>query len=212
MKENIHLRTFLITLLMALTIITFILLYRTNQNKLIEVESGFETLLPDDIEKIKSQNFPEGISSYQVSKYLLINSMSYAIFQKSSINEIIDGTEVFVKNSNNLRAGILVQGEDKKWQILLEIQDKKENEKNNPYDFWYEDQKYYLVIIDDDGVESGEGILKLFESIDLSSWTLTTCRYYKPEPTDFDLEEIQLLNELDKNDPLCQNIILNSDL
>ncbi|MFV1917479.1 MAG: hypothetical protein ACC618_03320 [Patescibacteria group bacterium] len=160
------------TLFLALVLVINALNIKTKKPSEIQVEPvELDVILSEElIGDAPPFEIPEGIHPNQLQKYYFTDGSYYAIYQKANLNYPI-------KNSTN-RSGILYANEgDKKWRIFLEIKELAKS-KNNPVNFWKENDSLFVIIVDADGAGSGEGIAKLFESKDNgTSWEIKKCFY-----------------------------------
>ncbi len=126
------------------------------------------------LKEIPNLNLPLGIENSQLYDPQQVGNEYFVKFLKGNMNLNI--------HTESERSGVLqAKVGDPNWKILFEIIDLAEN-RNNPYEFWKEGNKYFSVLVDANGAGSGEGNGKLV-SIDTFSkkWELLDCFYYVPE-------------------------------
>ncbi|MBD3362837.1 hypothetical protein GF362_03900 [Candidatus Dojkabacteria bacterium] len=149
----------------------------------------------------------EDIHPDQLKEVYKLGELYITLTQKPSVN-------IPINAPNATYSGLLIGDNiDKLWEKLLLIQDSNETDKNNPYALWLEDNKLFLTIVDQNGAGSGEGILKLYSTIDGKTWIKQDCNYYVPEiGSPESLEKINSLTDIpeEDKDKLCNNVTLTT--
>lgn len=130
---------------------------------------------------------PSDINAGQIKKYFKMDNILFALILRNSMNVSLSLPTDFISTFT----GVLVaeQG-DTQWSKILEIQDAKATNKNNPYYLMVDNQKLLLTIVDQNGAGSGEGIMNVFALSETNDWKLESCYYfggsYKDPATDGD--------------------------
>lgn len=163
------------------------------------------------------REIPVGILSGQLTYPHSIEGVDFLIYRKSSRH--------FFHESNGEAGVLYAEPDSTKWKVLLEIEDSSIG-KNNPYLIGMTSDKYYLLIIDDRGAGSGEGVGKLI-SIDRDSGLHSTdrCFYYGDYGFDWATapsDEVPAIvdeyvrthkdSDMETSDPDCQNFKIRSDI
>jgi hypothetical protein len=117
----------------------------------------------------------------QLKKYFQLGTGTFvgyfALFQTKSSNTSFDLPDTAK------RAGILfAKNDDKQWQVLFEIQNASNQSRNNPFYLWNEGSKIFLLVSDDSGAGSGEGVGKIIVSENGGkNWKIDRCFYFIPD-------------------------------
>lgn len=119
-----------------------------------------------------------GIEKFRLSEPITFGDMQYFIFKRNSMNVYIPEG-----NENYLESGVFV-ADDKygnNCKKIINILDESPA-KNNVYDFYADNDSFYVMAVDQFGGGSGEGNAKILKSDDDGkSWEVKYCYYYTPE-------------------------------
>lgn len=134
----------------------------------------------------------------QIKKVVTGTAFDYGLVQRPGMNiPVYNGTDY---------AGVVRKAlGTTDWDEYLRVGSIPDSAKNNPYNLWPEEGGLYLLLVDQNGAGSGEGIAKLVR-IDEEAATFETvkCFYFVPEQhTDLSLEQISQLD--DENSGNCTN-------
>jgi len=117
---------------------------------------------------------PSDVYQAQVNKYFRLGDVYFALVLQESRNvtlNLSDGVSVsFV--------GILAGIEGGSWEKFLEIKDKDESLKSNPYYLWSDGEKIFLSVVDQRGENIGEGEMRLAASYLGWYWAVERCYYF----------------------------------
>jgi hypothetical protein len=131
----------------------------------------------------RSFAMPNGIYKQQITNYFQIKKSNFdtvylAIFKSGGVKE---NRELDPQSLE--RAGILyAKNDDKQWRVFFEVHNKQEIDNNNPYYVWNEGEKIFLLVADQAGAGSGEGIAKILNSDNGGkNWKIDRCFYFMPD-------------------------------
>ncbi|EKE00083.1 MAG: hypothetical protein ACD_22C00094G0005 [uncultured bacterium] len=123
----------------------------------------------------KTETQPNNTTSYyqeQLGQKLDYKDYSYTLVQRSSLNIPIEKSTDF--------AGVLRKPlNSDQYEKYLEVTSNPDSAKNNPYLMWV-DNSLYILIVDQNGAGSGEGVAKVIK-IEDGSAKQYSCFYYSPE-------------------------------
>jgi hypothetical protein len=129
------------------------------------------------IKEIDNPNLtlPLDINISQIKKYFQIDTILFALVLRNSMNVVLSLPTNFTPSF----AGVLIaQQGDTQWTKFIEIKDRKETDKNNPYYLAVNNNKLLLTIVDQNGAGSGEGYMKVFALSEIGTWKLESCYYF----------------------------------
>lgn len=125
---------------------------------------------------------PAGIDKGQIRKYFQIGDLRLALVLQGSMNiplQVPDGFKTTF-------GGMLIAGKtDTAWSKFLTLKDTSENNNdgstgNDPYYLWTDAKKLMLSVIDQNGGGSGEGVEKVYSTLEGEAWHLEGCYYFGP--------------------------------
>jgi len=113
-----------------------------------------------------------------------------------------------IKNSTDYAGVVRKPTGSSEWQEYIKIVSSPDQSKNNPYKIWVGDS-LYLLLVDQNGGGSGEGIAKLAKvTQENNTYEQIKCFYYVPERHEsLDVENIMSLEDSDS--PNCYNYTLD---
>ena len=127
--------------------------------------------------KIESVNYPairDLFSADQLKNIHTYKNYDYAGIWRASMN-------VPIRNSTNYAGIVRRDAGTIEWQEYIKIVSEPDQAKNNPYKLWVGDS-LYLLLVDQYGAGSGEGIAKLVKvSREDDTYEQVKCFYYVPE-------------------------------
>ncbi len=149
------------------------------------VPSLFSSLLPLVLEEtslvevpVPAQEFViQNASTQQFRRFFKLDNYYLALVQHSSSNSFIasdvsTSTGIWYASATN---SIL---EWKPWLMIIG----PSYVENNPFYIWNEREVVHVLLIDNRGAGSGEGIAKVLTSLDAGMhWSVSKCFYYTPE-------------------------------
>jgi hypothetical protein len=150
---------------------------------------------------------PTDINPAQVQKYFMFDGIYYALVMQSSMNIPLETKPDFkLQFIGVLKAS---KGESA-WSKFIEIKDKNDTDKNNPYYLWQENNQLFLSVVDQNGAGSGEGIMKLIKIADNQA-NIIGCYYFpNPEPSETYFSNTRKYQQFDSQ-PIadCNNLLIS---
>lgn len=112
-----------------------------------------------------------------------------------------------IRNSTSYAGIVRKTIESTQWQEYIKIVSTPDQSKNNPYKFWVGDS-FYLLLVDQNGGGSGEGVAKLVGiNVENDTYEQLKCFYYVPE-THKNLDVGSLMAAEDSDSTNCDNYTL----
>ncbi|MBD3279874.1 MAG: hypothetical protein GF390_04185 [Candidatus Pacebacteria bacterium] len=146
-------------------------------NEVTMVRSG----LPDP-----GFSLPINIDPGQLQKFLqFANGDMYALVVQPSMNFPVE-LDSAVASEKPFVGVLSADLEGQRWRPWVEIKELNlaKSSGNNPYYLWFsfQDEAFYLSVVDQNGAGSGEGVMKVFvqSGQDQKQWSLVGCYYYTP--------------------------------
>jgi hypothetical protein len=129
-----------------------------------------------EINRPTNITIPSGITKEQFAKFFELGTDKFALVQQASMN-----TGFF--NDPKPYSGIWYAAVgDQEWKPFLEIKNDRSYTENNPFYLWNEGAKIKLLISDNRGAGSGEGIAKIIISENGGkNWKTERCFYFVPD-------------------------------